>query len=229
MRILLVEDDERIADALAEDLSDHNHVVEVAQDGQAGWEFAEAYDFDLMLLDVMLPRLSGIQLCQKLRASGYATPILMLTARDTIEDRVMGLDAGADDYLVKPFHLKELSARIRALMRRGESTLPPVLAWGDLQLNPSTCEVTYGAEELALSPKEYGLLEFFLRHQRRVFSRGQLLEQLWGFEDMPEEATVKAHIRGLRKKLKQAGVPDLIETVYGLGYRLRDAEAVLVS
>ncbi len=223
MRILLVEDDERIADALAEDLSDQNHVVEVAQDGQAGWEFAEAYDFDLMLLDVMLPRLNGIQLCQKLRASGYSTPILMLTARDTVADRVVGLDAGADDYVVKPFHLPELSARIRALMRRGESTLPPILIWGDLHLNPSTCEVTYKAQELSLSPKEYGLLEFFLRHQRRVFSRGQLLEQLWGFEDMPEEATVKAHIRGLRKKLKQAGAPDLIETVYGLGYRLQES------
>ncbi|MFE4108312.1 response regulator transcription factor [Almyronema epifaneia] len=223
MRILLVEDDERIADALAEELNDQHYVVEVAYDGESGWDLAAAFEFDLILLDVMLPKVDGITLCQKLRAQGKATPILMLTARDTVSDRVIGLDAGADDYLVKPFDLQELSARIRALVRRGGATLPPILAWGALRLDPSTYEVFYQDQPVSLSPKEYSLLELFLRHQRRVFSRAQIVEQLWSFEVMPEEATVKAHIRGLRQKLKAAGAPgDLIETVYGLGYRLKE-------
>jgi DNA-binding response OmpR family regulator len=146
----------------------------------------------------------------------------MLTARDTITDKVMGLDAGADDYLVKPFNLQELSARIRALLRRGISALPPVLEWEGLRLDPSTCEVFYEEHPVPLSPKEYSMLEFFLRNRRRVFSRAQILEHIWPFERLPEEATVKAHIRGLRQKLESVGAPsDLIETVYGLGYRLK--------
>jgi DNA-binding response OmpR family regulator len=146
----------------------------------------------------------------------------MLTARDTVGDRVLGLDAGADDYLVKPFDLQELSARIRALLRRGSSALPPVLEWGELRLDPSTCEVAYDNRPLSLSPTEYRILEFFLRHGRRVFSRAQILEQLWSFDQIPEESTVKAHIRSLRQKLELAGAPaDFIETVYGLGYRLK--------
>ncbi len=222
MKILLVEDDERIADALSEELTDQHYAVEVAYDGQAGLELVEAFTYDLILLDIMLPKLDGISLCRQLRSKGFCTPILMLTGRDTVTDKVLGLDAGADDYLVKPFDLEELSARIRSLLRRGSSTLPPVLEWGDLLLDPNTCEVSYKQQPLALSPKEYRLLEFFLRHDRRVFSRAQILEHLWPFEELPEEATVKAHIRSLRQKLQSAGVPpDLIETVYGLGYRLK--------
>ncbi|MGQ4648851.1 response regulator [Lyngbya aestuarii] len=223
MRILLVEDDERITDALAEDLSDQHYAIDVAYDGDAGWELASVFTYDLILLDVMLPQMDGITLCRQLRAKGCSTPVMMLTARDTISDKVLGLDAGADDYLVKPFDLQELSARIRALLRRGNSTLPPVLEWGKLRLDPSTCEVFYEERLLALSPKEYSLLEFFLRSGRRVFSRAQILEHLWPFERLPEEATVKAHMRGLRQKLESAGAPsDLIETVYGLGYRLKE-------
>lgn len=223
MRILLVEDDERITDALAEDLTDQHYVVDVANDGQVGRELVESFSYDLILLDVMLPKIDGITLCRKLRSQNNLTPILMLTARDTISDRILGLDAGADDYLVKPFDLGELSARIRALLRRGNTTLPPVLEWDSLRLDPSTCEVFYKENLLSLSPKEYALLEFFLRHPRRVFSRAQILENLWSFERLPEEATVKAHIRGLRQKLHAAGAPsDLIETVYGLGYRLKE-------
>lgn len=199
MKILLVEDDERITDALVEDLSDRNYVVEVANDGQAGWELADTFTYDLILLDVMLPRLDGVSLCRRLRSKGCTTPILMLTARDTVGDRVAGLDAGADDYLIKPFDLQELSARIRALSRRGSSPLPPVLEWGELRLDPSTCDVAYGNRSLTLSPTEYRLLEFFLRHGRRVFSRAQILEQLWSFDQIPEESTVKAHIRSLRQ------------------------------
>ncbi|NEO29102.1 MAG: response regulator transcription factor [Symploca sp. SIO3C6] len=223
MRILLVEDDERITDALAEDLSDQHYAIDVAYDGEEGWELATAFTYDLILLDIMLPKMDGITICQKLRSQGYSTPVLMLTARDTIDDKVIGLDAGADDYLVKPFDLQELSARIRALLRRGNATSPPVLEWGNLRLDPSTCEVFYEERLLPLSPKEYSLLEFFLRSGRRVFSRAQILEHLWPFERLPEEATVKAHIRGLRQKLEAAGAPsDLIETVYGLGYRLKE-------
>ncbi|ASC72042.1 DNA-binding response regulator [Halomicronema hongdechloris C2206] len=225
MKLLLIEDDERIADALAEDLSDQHYTVDVVYDGQTGWDYADMVQYDLIVLDVMLPEIDGITLCQRLRQAGHQVPILMLTACDTIADKVLGLDAGADDYLVKPFDLQELSARIRALLRRGETTTPPVLQWHQLSLNPNTCDVSYGEQPLALSPKEYSLLEFFLRHQRRVFSRAQLLEQLWPFERMPDESTVKAHIRGLRQKLEAAGAPkDLIETVYGLGYRLKQLD-----
>jgi len=225
MKLLLIEDDERIADALAEELSDQHYAVDVVYDGQTGWDYADMVQYDLIVLDVMLPEIDGITLCQRLRQAGHQVPILMLTARDAIADKVVGLDAGADDYLVKPFDLQELSARIRALLRRGNTTTPPVLQWQQLSLDPNTCDVSYGGQPLALSPKEYSLLEFFLRHQRRVFSRAQLLEQLWPFEQMPDESTVKAHIRGLRQKLEAAGAPkDLIETVYGLGYRLKQLD-----
>jgi DNA-binding response OmpR family regulator len=223
MKILLVEDDERISDAIVEYLSDQHYLVEVAQDGQEAWELIDVFSYDLILLDVMLPKLDGISLCHKLRSHGCQIPILMLTARDTIGDRVKGLDAGADDYLVKPFALQELSARVRALMRRGAASLPPMLQWGDLELDPSTCEVFYKKQPIALSPKEYSLLEFFLRHERQVFSRAQLLDNLWPLEQLPEEATVKAHIRSLRQKLEMCGASgDIIETVYGLGYRLQE-------
>lgn len=222
MKILLVEDDERISEALAEDLSDQNYVVEIAPDGEFAKELVESFNYDLMVLDLMLPKMDGITLCQKLRSQGYSLPILMLTAKDALTDKIVGLDAGADDYLIKPFELQELSARIRALLRRGAATLPPILEWRDLHLNSGTCEVFYQEQLVSLTPKEYRLLELFLRNHRRVFSRAQIIEHLWSFEELPEEATVKAHIRGLRQKLKSVGAPsDLIETVYGLGYRLK--------
>ena len=221
MKILVVEDDEMISDAVVEYLSDQHYAVEAAYDGKSAWDLLEVFTYDLILLDVMLPEMDGIALCRKLRNKGMDIPILMLTARDTLDNKIEGLDAGADDYLVKPFELGELSARIRALLRRGGATTAPVLTWGKLSLDPSTCEVFFDQKELALSPKEYKLLEFFLRNGRRVFSRAQILEHLWSFEQVPEEATVKAHIRGLRQKLESVGAPsNLIETVYGLGYRL---------
>lgn len=224
MKILLVEDDETIVIPVEEDLDERNYIVEVARDGQTAWELIDVFDYDLILLDVMLPKIDGISLCRKLRSNGCQTPILMLTARDTVNDKITGLDAGADDYLVKPFDLDELSARIRALLRRGDSNLPPVLTWGDLSLDPSTCEVSYQDQALNLSPKEFRLLEFFLRHPRQVFERGQILDHLWHMEQLPEEATVKAHISSLRQKLKKAGMAsDVIETVYGIGYRLKES------
>jgi DNA-binding response OmpR family regulator len=222
MRILLVEDDERIAIALAETLRDRQYLVDIAADGEAGWELIEAFPYELILLDVMLPKLDGISLCQRLRRAGYMTPVLMLTARDTSNDKVMGLDAGADDYVVKPFDLAELAARIRALLRRGKETLPPVLEWEQLCLDPSSCEVTYAGHRLHLTPKEYKLLELFLRNSRQVLSRSTILDHLWSYEDPPGEEAVKVHIKDLRKKLRRVGAPpDFIETVYGLGYRIK--------
>ncbi len=222
MRILLIEDDELIAETLVKALTDQHYVIDVATDGQEGKELVESFGYDLLLLDVMLPKVNGIRLCQQLRSQGNHIPILLLTALDTSTDKVMGLDAGADDYVVKPFDLQELLARIRALLRRGSSTLPPVLEWRNLLLDPSTCEVTYKGRLLHLTRKEYSLLELFLRNSRRVFSQSAILEHLWSFEELPEEDTVRAHMKGLRQKLKAAGAPaDLIETVYGLGYRLK--------
>lgn len=217
-----MEDDEAIALAVAAVLSEQHYVVDVAADGQAGWDFAAVFRYDLIVLDVMLPKLDGISLCRQLRREGYQMPILLLTAKDTGTDKVMGLDAGADDYVVKPFDFQELTARIRALLRRGNSALPPVLEWGLLSLDPSCCEVTYDSIALHLTPKEYALLELFLRNRQRVFSRSAIVDHLWTFDDPPEEDTIKSHIKGLRQKLKAAGAPkDLIETVYGLGYRLK--------
>ncbi|MEM6445611.1 MAG: response regulator transcription factor [Cyanobacteria bacterium J06642_2] len=224
MRLLVVEDDERIAAALAEDLTDQHYAVDVANDGTAGWELVEAFPYDLIVLDVMLPGMDGIEFCQRVRSHGFGIPVLMLTARDTTADKVMGLDVGADDYMVKPFELQELSARIRALLRRGATSQPPVLEWGEATLDPNLCEVYYRKQQLPLTPKEYQLLELFMRHSRRVFSRSDILEHLWPYAELPEEETVKAHVKGLRHKLKSAGAPaDFIETVYGLGYRLNQA------
>jgi len=174
------------------------------------------------MLDVMLPKLDGINFCQQLRRKSYSMPILMLTARDTSTNKVMGLDAGADDYVVKPFDLQELMARIRALLRRGSSTLALLLEWESLRLNSNTCEVTYKGQLLHLTPKEYRLLELFLRNTHQAFNRSEILKHLWSFEEPPGEETVKVHIRSLRQKLKLAGAAtDFIETIYGLGYRLK--------
>lgn len=221
MRILLVDDDEYVAELLKTVLIEQRYVVDVATDGQAGWDLVEELPYDLVLLDVMLPKLDGVSFCRQLRAKGNQIPVLLLTARSTNSDKVMGLDAGADDYLVKPVEPQELAARIRALLRRGQQAAPtPVLTWGNLRLDPSNCGVTYNELPLRLTPKEYALLELFLRNNNRVYSRSAILDQLWSFDDFPEEDTIKSHIKGLRQKLKAAGAPDLIETVYGLGYRL---------
>jgi diguanylate cyclase (GGDEF)-like protein len=225
MRVLLVDDDELVTQTLVKALRDQHYTVDIATDGQAGREFAEVCAYDLILLDVKLPKLDGITLCQQWRSRGLRTPILLLTAQDTITNKVMGLDAGADDYMTKPFELEELLARIRALLRRGRSELSPILKWGNLHLDPSTCEVTYNERSLHLTPKEYSLLELFLRNSHRVFSRSAILDHLWSLEEIPGEETVTAHIKGLRMKLRAAGLSeDPIETVYGIGYRLKPLE-----
>ncbi|MEH1765678.1 response regulator transcription factor [Nostoc sp.] len=222
MKILLVEDEYRIAKALAEVLIDQNYLVDIANDGQEGLEFAKAFPYDLIVLDLMLPKLDGITLCRQLRLEGYSIPILLLTAKDTSTDIVIGLDAGADDYVVKPFDLQELMARIRALLRRIITILPPVFEWENLRLDPSIYEVKYNEQPVHLTPKEYRILELFLRHSHQVFNRNEILKHLWSFEEPPGEETIKVHIRSLRQKLKLAGASvDFIETVYGLGYRLK--------
>uniref|UniRef100_B8HL35 Two component transcriptional regulator, winged helix family n=1 Tax=Cyanothece sp. (strain PCC 7425 / ATCC 29141) TaxID=395961 RepID=B8HL35_CYAP4 len=224
MRILVVEDDLQLAEMLAEVLSDHNYIVDLAEDGEKAWDYVNTLEYDLVILDVTLPRLDGIGFCQRWRGKGEATPVLMLTARDTLADKVTGLDAGADDYMVKPFELPELLARVRAMLRRSGASVALNLSWGRLHLNPSTYEVTFDNRPLSLTPKEYALLELLVSNGRRVLSRTGIIERIWSLEDPPSEETVKSHIKGLRAKLREAGAPDnFIETVHGLGYRLQQA------
>lgn len=221
MRILLVEDDETIVEVVTAILDAQHYVVDVATDGEAGWELVEAFPYDLVLLDIILPKLDGIAFCRKLRNQKNQVLVMLLTARDTTTDKLIGLDAGADDYVVKPFDVQELAARIRALLRRGNTVAPSVLSCGNLCLDPSACEVTYNGELLRFSRKEYLLLELFLRQQHRVFSRSAIVDQIWSFsEDPPNEDTVKSHIKSIRRKLSAVGAGDLIETLYGQGYRI---------
>ena len=173
----------------------------------------------------MLPEIDGITLCHRVRSHGHQMPILMITACDTISNKINGLDAGADDYIIKPVDLGELFARIRALLRRGNTNSTPILKWGDLQLNPSTYEVSYKNNFLHLTPKEYSLLELLLRNGRRVISRSVIIENLWTSETSPDEHTIKVHLRSVRQKLKAVGAPeDFIETMHGLGYRLKSPD-----
>jgi len=219
MRILLVEDDEYIAKPVAKDIRHQGHVVDVASDGISALEYAQAVEYDLILLDLMLPRLDGISLCKRLREEGCKTHILMLTAKDTIADKVLGLDTGADDYLVKPFDLEELSARIRALSRRVVDIQQTVIVQGLLTLNLHSHTITYDDHLLALTPKEYVILECFLRNPTQVFTKANLLDKLWDLDKLSGEETVRTHITNIRRKLKAiGGSEDLIQTIYGVGY-----------
>lgn len=225
MKILLVEDDGWIAESLVEALTDQHYVVDTALDGALGWTLIQTYPYDLVILDWMLPKLDGLRLCQQLRQAHYTMPVLMLTAKDTALDKVLGLDVGADDYLVKPFDLSELLARVRALLRRQKALVPNVLEWGKLRLNSGTGQVEYADQQLALTPKEYGLLAFILRSGGCIVRPDEILNHLWPSEDPPGKETIKVHLRGLRQKLKAAGAADdVIETVYGLGYRLKSMD-----
>lgn len=229
MKILLVEDDEGTAEVLKNALVGQHYLVDLAMDGQAGLSLAEAFAYDLVLLDVTLPKLDGLKFCRQLRDHRNCTPVLLLTAHDSSTSKITGLDAGADDYVVKPFDIDELLARIRALMRRGSSTLSSVIESGKLRLDSDSCRVTYDEQLLHLTPKEYALLELFLRKSHRIFSQSSLLDHLWSFEETRSQNTVRVHIKGLRQKLKQAGADGLIETVYGLGYRFKLGESEVKS
>lgn len=223
MKILLVEDDEPTAWALEKTLNDHHYTVNLATDGQTGLELATSFDYDLILLDLLMPKLDGISLCRQLRVQGYQKPILLLTAKDSNTDIIQGLDAGADDYVIKPYNHQELMARIRALLRRGNTPVTSsVLTWGELRVNPVLAEVTFREQPLSLTPKEYSLLQLFLRNPQRIFSRSAIIDRLWSLDDSPTENAVTVHIKDLRQKLKASGVTEeIIETVYGLGYRLK--------
>ena len=223
MKILLVDDDIVVAERLAAALAKHHYAIDTAASGRDGWALMMACSYALILLDIVLPDRDGIGICRELRSQGDTTPVLLLTARDDHGSVIAGLDAGADDYVTKPFDLEELLARMRALLRREPASALPVLGWGALQLDPNTQEVTYQGEPIRLRPKEYELLELFLRNPQRAFSRSAILDRLWSLEEFPSEETVTAHIKGLRRHLKAAGVAaDPIETIYGIGYRLRD-------
>lgn len=221
MRILLVEDDESIIEVVTAILDAQGYILDIAIEGDAGWDLAEAFPYDLILLDIGLPKLDGISFCRRLRERKNQALVMLLTARDTMTDKLIGLEAGADDYVVKPFNVQELAARIRVLLRRGNPITESVLTCGDLALDPTACEVTYKGQLLRFSRKEYLLLELFLRHQHRVFSRSAIVDQIWSFnEDPPNEDTVKSHIKSIRRKLDAVGVGNLIETLYGQGYRI---------
>ncbi|MEM1392221.1 MAG: response regulator [Cyanobacteria bacterium P01_H01_bin.150] len=227
MRILIVEDDELISEPIIKALREQHYAVDITADGQEGWELASAVSYDLIILDIMLPKLDGISLIRQVRSHNISSPIILLTAQDSSTNKVIGLDAGADDYVTKPFDLQVLMARIRALLRRNSSALVPQLKWGSLNLDPSICQVTNKEKPLSLTPKEYSLLELFLRNPHRVFSLDAIIEQLWSFEEVPEENTVRAHIKGLRMKLKKGGVSqEPIQTIYGIGYRLRNIKEI---
>ncbi|MEM9926034.1 MAG: response regulator [Cyanobacteria bacterium P01_D01_bin.50] len=221
MKILIINDNEQFTKELKENLKQHRYVVDTALDGQEGWGFVEAQEYDLIVLDVMLPKLDGITFCARLRGKGLQVLVLFLTARATSEDKVKGLDAGADDYVVKPVPLTELIARIRALLRRKATTVSTVLEWENLCLDPRTSEVKYAGVPLNLTKKEYSLLELFMRDTEKIHSQDSILNQLWSFEDEPPTRdTIRTLVKRLRQKLKAAKTPDLIETVFGLGYRL---------
>jgi DNA-binding response OmpR family regulator/HPt (histidine-containing phosphotransfer) domain-containing protein len=222
MKVLLVDDDVNVASNLAEALADFNFVVSRAGDSQAGFDLIKGFDFDLILLDIGISKIDGIDFCRKLRALGNKTPILLLAEQQSNPDKILGLDDGAHDYVVKPFDLSELLARIRALVRRAGSAAPAVLIWGKLQFAPSNCDVTYDGEILHLTPKESSILELLLRNPQRVFSRSAILDRLWSLSESPGEGTVTTHVKGLRQKLKAVDPDaDPIETLYGLGYRLK--------
>ncbi len=222
MRLLLVEDDSRVARFIKKGLEAERYQVDVATDGHHGIDMGQAGTYDLIILDIILPTTSGIQVCQYLRSKGIQTPILMLTAKDAVEDRVTGLGVGADDYLTKPFAFEELVARVQALLRRrGELDLAPTLRVADLVLNRNTHEVRRAGRLIQLTPTEFALLEYLMRRSNRVLSRTMIEEQVWGYQHDPLTNVVDVYIRRLRQKIDHGFPHPLIHTVRGIGYQLK--------
>lgn len=230
MKILCIEDDINLRKLLQTALVRQNYQVDLAEDGERGLELAKDKAYKLILLDLVLPKISGMDLCKILRSEqalnitkNRDTPVILMTALEAITNKVTGLDAGADDYIIKPFALEELLARIRALLRRNQSQQQVLkcLSWGGLNLNPNNCEVSYHGELINLSKKEYEILQMFLQNPQQIFSHNYILELLWAVEEMPTQGALRAHIKGLRNKLKVAGVGDILETIYKLGYKLK--------
>ncbi|MEN4011327.1 MAG: response regulator transcription factor [Chloroflexota bacterium] len=222
-RILIIEDDEAIVRVLRRSLAYEGYSVDAAFDGETGLALARDAHPDLVILDWMLPGMDGLEVCQRLRAGGNL-PILMLTAKDTVSDRVQGLDAGADDYMVKPFQLEELLARVRALLRRTQPDRVPVLNFSDLVLDTSTRQAMRKGRGISLTAKEYDLIELFLRHPRQVLTREMIFDRVWGYDFGGESNVLDVYIRYLRQKLESEGEDRLIHTVRGVGYVLRENE-----
>lgn len=217
MRVLVVEDERRIANNIKVGLEQENYAVDVAYDGVSGYDLAAIEDYDLIILDLMLPGKSGLEICRDLRAGKIQTPILLLTARSQIRDKVTGLDSGADDYLTKPFAFEELLARIRALTRRPKQANKPVLSAGNLTLDPVKLVVKRGQKPLPLSRKEFSLLEYLIRNKGKVLSKEQIINHVWDYDADILRNTVEVNIKNLRRKL---GRPELIQTVRGFGYKI---------
>jgi two-component system OmpR family response regulator len=221
MRLLVVEDEAKMARLIKRGMEEEGHAVDVADDGPQGLWLAKENSYGAVIVDVMLPGFDGFELCRRLRTAGIWVPVLMLTARDAVGDRVRGLDAGADDYLVKPFSLLELGARLRALSRRDDRSRPVLLESGDLKLNPATKQAWRGDTEVRLSPKEFTLLELFLKHPGAVLTRSQILEAAWDFAYDGGSNVVDQYVAYLRRKVDIPFGRNDIETVRGMGYRLR--------
>jgi DNA-binding response OmpR family regulator len=225
MRLLVIEDEPDLADGLARGLRHQGYAIDVAYDGLQGWELANANEYDLLILDLNLPAMDGLEVCRRVRAAHPALLILMLTARSGLDERVAGLDLGADDYLVKPFHFAELVARIRALLRRDMRVRAPLLQAKDLKLDPLGRVAWLGNRRLELTGKEFSILEYLMRHQGEVVSQEALLEHVWDMQANPLTNTVRVHINSLRRKLEDmAETPYYIETCIGHGYRLGTAK-----
>jgi DNA-binding response OmpR family regulator len=226
MRILVVEDEARIAGFIKKGLEEESYAVDVVKNGPDALDWIATAAYDMILLDVMLPGLNGFEVSRLLRERGFTTPILMLTARDDVDDRVAGLDAGADDYLAKPFAFKELLARIRALVRRSAPATAPttVLRLADLKLDTVTHRAKRGHREVELTSKEYALLEYLLRHARRPLNRTLIRESIWGYDYYGASNVVDVYVGHLRKKLEANNEPPLIQTVRGVGYKIDDPE-----
>jgi len=220
-RILIIEDDEAILRVLRRALAYEGYRVDAAPDGESGLNQARDYHPDLVILDWMLPGMDGLEVCQRLRAGG-SVPVLMLTAKDTLQDRVQGLDAGADDYMVKPFELDELLARVRALLRRTQPERVPLLSFADLTLDTSTRQASRRGRVISLTAKEYDLLELFMRHPRQVLTREMIFDRVWGYDFGGESNVLDVYIRYLRQKLEIDDEQRLIHTVRGVGYVLRE-------
>lgn len=221
MRILVVDDDVRLRSVVSRGLAEEGYAVDTARDGEEAQYLAGINEYDLVLLDIMMPKMDGLTVCKALRASQQEVPVLMLTARDAVSDRVTGLDAGADDYLVKPFAFEELLARVRALIRRGAPTRSPVLSFADLELNTVGRRLQRGGKKIELTAKEYAVLEYFLRNPGALITRGMIEEHAWNNDFDSVSNLVDVYIRRLRSKIDREGDPSFIETVRGAGYRLR--------
>jgi DNA-binding response OmpR family regulator len=223
MQILLVEDDMNLAQFIRKGLKEERYAIDVEGDGESGLDLAMLNPYDLFILDVMLPKLDGLTLCRRLRASGKVAPVLLLTACNTVQDKVSGLDTGADDYLTKPFAFAELLARVRALLRRGGPEHPGRLQSADLELDPASRRVRRAGKEICLTNKEYALLEFLLRNKNRVLTRTAIIDHVWDISYDPMTNIVDAHIKALRAKIDRDAALPLITTVRGAGYMLEEA------